>query len=93
MLSNVIAWIIAVLFAFITNKVYVFESKNITMRVIVNELLKFTGARLATGVLDSIIMFVSVDLLYGPALVTKVVSNIIVIILNYILANLFVFKK
>ena len=49
--------------------------------------------RLATGVLDLGIMFLGVDLLKGPAMILKVVSNIIVIILNYVMSKVFVFKK
>ena len=48
-ISNCIAWLVAVLFAFITNKVFVFESKNMEMRFVCRELIKFVGARLATG--------------------------------------------
>ena len=57
------------------------------------ELGSFTVCRLATGALDLGIMFVGVDLLKGPAMILKVASNIIVIILNYVMSKLFVFKK
>ena len=62
--SNIAAWIIAVLFAFITNKLYVFESKNMEKATLFNELTKFTIARLATGLLDLLIMFVGVDIMH-----------------------------
>jgi putative flippase GtrA len=51
-ISNCIAWLVAVLFAFITNKVFVFESKNMEMRFVCRELIKFVGARLATGAIE-----------------------------------------
>ena len=91
--SNVIAWILAVLFAFITNKLYVFESKSLERGTVARELASFVGARLATGLLDLAVMFVGVDLLHGPDLVFKVGSNVIVIILNYVLSKLIVFRK
>ena len=91
--SNVIAWILAVLFAFVTNKLYVFESKSLERGTVARELASFVGARLATGLLDLAVMFVGVDLLHGPDLVFKVGSNVIVIILNYVLSKLVVFRK
>ena len=91
--SNVIAWVLSVLFAFITNKLWVFESKNFSFKIFMKELGSFTVCRLATGALDLGIMFVGVDLLKGPAMILKVASNIIVIILNYVMSKLFVFKK
>ena len=91
--SNVIAWILAVLFAFVTNKLYVFESKSLERGTVARELASFVGARLATGLLDLAVMFVGVDLLHGPDLVIKVASNVIVIILNYVFSKLIVFRK
>ena len=92
-ISNVIAWVISVLFAFITNKLWVFESKSFNFKSFVKELGSFTVCRVATGVLDLVIMFVGVDLLKGPAIILKIASNIIVIILNYVMSKIFVFKK
>lgn len=91
--SNIIAWILSVLFAFITNKIWVFESKCFEFKIFIKELWNFIVCRLATGALDLGIMYVGVDLLKGPALILKIASNIIVIILNYVMSKLFVFKK
>ena len=91
--SNIIAWVMSVLFAFVTNKLWVFESKSFNFSLFIKELGSFTVCRLATGVLDLGIMFLGVDLLEGPAMILKVVSNIIVIILNYVMSKFFVFKK
>ena len=92
-ISNVVAWIASVLFAFITNKLWVFESKSFDFKLLIKELGSFTACRVATGVLDLGIMFVGVDLLKGPAIILKIASNIIVIILNYVMSKIFVFKK
>ncbi len=91
--SDIIAWIIAVLFAFITNKLYVFNSKDMTMKTFMPELIKFMAARLATLGVDLIIMYIGVDVMHGPEIIFKVAANVIVIILNYVLSKLVVFKK
>ncbi|MBR1796474.1 MAG: GtrA family protein [Clostridiales bacterium] len=91
--SDIIAWVVAVLFAFITNKLFVFDSKSMEAGVFLPELIKFMAARLATGGLDLLIMYVGVDVMHGPALILKVISNVIVIILNYVLSKLVVFRQ
>lgn len=91
--SNVIAWIIAVTFAYLTNRKWVFESGASTGAEITKELISFYSCRLATGVLDIGIMYVFVDLLFVNDLVMKVLSNVLVIILNYIASKLVIFKK
>lgn len=91
--SNIIAWILSVTFAFITNKLYVFDSKSLDAGLVIGEFIKFISARLATGGLDLIIMYVSVDLMHEPAVIFKVIANVIVIVLNYVLSKLVVFKK
>ena len=92
-ISNIIAWIAAVAFAYITNKIWVFESKSLEIKVILPEIWKFISCRLATGVLDLIIMYIGVDILSGPSTILKIISNIIVIILNYIASKLVIFKS
>jgi putative flippase GtrA len=89
-LSNIIAWIIAVIFAFVTNKIYVFESKS---KSILYELSTFFACRLGTGIIDLVIMFVTVDILKWNSLFMKIISNVIVIILNFVFSKLIVFKK
>lgn len=91
--GTVIAWVAAVLFAFITNKLFVFDSKDMSMRVFFSELIRFFLARIATGILEVLIMFIGVDVMHGPSMVLKVITNIIVIIVNYILSKLLVFIK
>ena len=90
LVSNAIAWIASVLFAYITNRKYVFESKNTSM---FNELVKFIGARLSTGIMDMILMWLLVDILSMNSMVSKIVVNVLVIVLNYVLSKVFVFKK
>lgn len=91
--STIIAWIISVVFAFVTNKLYVFNSKNIDLRTILKEAVSFFSCRIATGVLDVVIMYVTVDLLSFNSLLWKIISNVLVIVLNYIFSKLFIFKN
>ena len=87
--ANVLSWIISVLFAYITNRKFVFESKN---NNILKEVSSFFGSRLITLLLDMLIMFVGVTLLKGNDKFIKVISQVIVIVSNYIFSKLFVFK-
>ena len=92
-LSNIAAWILAVTFAYLTNKVWVFDSKSWKWEVLKREVVAFISCRLATGILDIVIMFVCVDILGLHALLMKIISNVLVIILNYIFSKLVIFKK
>ena len=92
-ISNVFAWILAVTFAYLTNKVWVFDSKSWSWSVLKREIIAFISCRIATGVLDIVIMFVCVDVLGWHALLMKVASNVLVIILNYVFSKLIIFKK
>jgi len=90
--SNIVAWVVAVLFAFVTNKLWVFQSKSLNPSVLLPELWKFAGCRLATGLMDLAIMYVGVDLLQGPSMPWKLGSNVLVILLNYIFSKLLIFR-
>jgi len=92
-LSTVIAWLLAVLFAFITNKYYVFNSKSFEKTLIFHELFYFFLCRIGTGILDVAIMYIFVDGLNFPALFMKAIANVLVIILNYIASKQVIFKR
>lgn len=109
-ISTIWAWILSVLFAYITNKLFVFESKSFSAKVLAAEMASFFLCRLATGVIDLAIMYLFVDMdICGMAadiwklpvigmiikfpMIMKLLSNVIVIILNYIASKLFIFKK
>ena len=85
-----IAWIVAVLFAYVTNRIFVFESKNKNR---LSEFLKFFLGRVATWLFDAGFMFVFVTLIHWPSTIMAIISNVFVVIFNYILSKLFVFKK
>ena len=90
-LSVVIAWILSVLFAYVTNRKWVFHSNNKEIKDIIKEVISFFGCRLATGLVDLILMFIFVDVCHFNDLVIKIGANIIVIILNYVASKLIVF--
>lgn len=92
-LSTVLAWILSVAFAYITNRIYVFESKSKGFLAIVEEVFAFVGCRLLTGFVDIAIMYVFVDILIFNDLIVKIISNVLVIILNYIASKLWIFKN
>jgi len=92
-LSNVISWIITVTVAYVTNRIWVFESKGHGLKAILYEVSTFFACRIATGVLDFVIMHIGVDVMYGPAVVLKIISNILVIVLNYVASKLIIFKR
>ena len=91
--SNIIAWIITILFAFITNKLWVFKNDVNDFKGIFKEFVVFIGCRILTGIFDMIIMYIGVDLLSFNSLIIKMLSNIIVIILNFIFSKLIIFKN
>lgn len=91
--SNVIAWIVAAVFAYYTNKVLVFESKVNTKKELLKEATSFFGCRLLTLAIDQAIMVIAVDKLKLNGFVMKVIANVIVIILNFVFSKLFIFKK
>lgn len=90
--SNVVSLIISVLFAYITNKFYVFESKDNSIKTLLREILSFFSCRAITGIIDIFFMFICVDILFLPALIMKIISNVFVIVVNYVFSKLFVFK-
>ena len=92
LLSTVIAWLAAVIFAFVTNKRYVFESKKSGIHEQLTEFASFFSCRILTGILDVIIMAVAVDMLKWNGLVWKLISNIFVTVLNYIASKFLIFK-
>ncbi len=89
-IANVLSWIISVLFAYVTNRKFVFESKNTNL---FKEVSSFFGSRVVTLIFDMVIMFVGVTLLKVNDKLVKIISQVVVIISNYLFSKLFVFKK
>lgn len=88
--ANILSWIIAVAFAYIANRKVVFKSKNKNVK---GEVSKFLGARIVTLLIDMLFMWLTVSVLHLNDKIMKIVSNVIIIILNYVFSKLFVFVK
>ena len=91
-LSNVIAWVGAVVFAYLTNKPFVFKSHDWSLQTVIPELTKFVGCRIGSGLLETAIIFVTVDLLKWDGNIWKLITSVLVVILNYVGSKLLVFK-
>ena len=88
--ANILSWIAGVTFAYITNRKYVFNSKNTNIK---KELVSFVSARIVTLILDMLIMGVFVTLLGFNDKIVKIISQVVVIVSNYVFSKLFVFKE
>ena len=91
--SNVIAWAAAVLFAFLTNKPFVFKSHDWSAKTVWPEFTKFVGCRIGSGVMETAIIFVTVDLFCWNGNWVKLATGVLVVILNYFASKFLVFKK
>lgn len=91
--SNVLAWVAAVAFAFVVNKLFVFASKSWADRTVASELWKFVSSRIMSGVLETGILFLFVSVLRLPDGPVKIAAGVLVIILNYAVSKWFIFKK
>lgn len=92
-ISNVIAWIASVLFAYITNRIFVFVSQGKGFVFILREFSAFLGCRLFSGLMDTTSMYVMINLLHLNDLLVKIIANAIVIILNFVFSTQVVFKS
>lgn len=92
-IGNIIAWIFSVLFAFITNKIYVFESNKTDSKTLIKEISSFFSFRLLSLAMDMGCMYILVEVVAIDDMIAKIISNIIVIVANYIFSKLFIFKK
>ena len=91
--SNAIAWVVAVAFAFLTNKPFVFRSNDWSWKTVGPELTKVVSCRIGSGVMETLILLVTVDILGWNGNLWKLVTNVMVVIVNYFGSKLLVFKK
>ena len=88
-ISNIIAWFLSVLFAYVTNRIWVFESSNTN---IIKECILFFGGRLFSGILDTGLMILFIDILTMGDLISKIIVQIVVVIVNYVFSKWIVFN-
>ena len=107
LISNILSWILAVAFAFVTNKLWVFRSKNTEKKVIFRELFSFVTARILSLLIEEGGLWLLIDVLnmgkmqsfkifsftVNGNLLAKVIMQVVVVILNYIFSKFIIFKK
>ena len=91
--ANVCAWAAAVLFAYFSNKIFVFQSRDWSWRVALRELWQMVAARIFSGLLEQGILMLFVEALHYNDATVKIVANVIAIIVNYVLSKWIIFKK
>lgn len=91
--SNMLSWVAAVMFAYLTNKPFVFHSNDWSAGTVGPEFTRFVGCRLASGVLETVFLFITVDLLHWNGNILKLFTSVMVVILNYVASKLLVFRK
>lgn len=93
LIANVLSWILAVSFAYVTNKIWVFDAPTHTMDESLKQMISFFSGRVATLVIEELILLVFVTWLVFPSVPVKVVAQVIVILLNYVISKKLVFDK
>ncbi len=97
--ANIFSWVCVVIFAFVTNKLWVFKSKSFNKKILLPEFIKFFFSRFTTGIIEMVALPFLMKIganqsLFGiEGMVSKILITLVVIAMNYILARLFVFKK
>ena len=91
--STIIAWVLAVLFAYVTNKKFVFESNGFNIYRIIKEMTSFFSLRIVSGIFEIVCMYVFVAVMNVNDILIKLIVNVVVIILNYIFSKCLVFKN
>ena len=89
LISNILAWFFSVLFAYVTNRIWVFESKSPN---ILKEMSLFFGGRIFSGAVDTALMYTFIDVVMIGNEISKITVQVIVVILNYVFSKLIVFK-
>ena len=92
-ISNIIAWVVAVAFAYLTNKPFVFKSHDWSARTVLPELGKFLGCRVSSGLLETGLLALCVDMLRWNGLLMKIVTSVLVVIINYLGSKFLVFQE
>lgn len=91
--ATIVAWVISVVFAFVTNKSYVFRTKTTSSTQYLHELLIFFFYRSLSLLIDFAILKIGIDCLHSNVFLIKLIDNLVVIIINYVFSKIFIFRK
>lgn len=92
-IANSVAWFLSVLFAYVTNRLFVFEKVNNSFKEIFRETILFFVSRLVSGILETLILILLIDIMNINSNYSKILVAVIVVILNYVFSKLIVFRK
>ena len=93
LIANIIAWIITVLFAYITNTIWVFSAKPKLMKQLLIQIFQFFSGRVVTLIIEEVMLLVFITILGINAMLIKFIAQIVVIVGNYIISKIWVYRK
>lgn len=93
LVANILSWIITVAFAFLTNRVWVFNAPTKSAAEFMQQIISFFGGRVITLVIEEVILLVFITLLRFASMPVKVVAQVVIIVLNYVISKVLVFRK
>lgn len=93
LIANIISWILAVLFAFYTNRIWVFQAPTKSVNDFLKQMISFCSGRIVTLIIEEAILFIFITCMHYNSVGVKIAAQIVVIILNYIISKLWVFRK
>lgn len=93
LISNIIAWIISVSFAYITNKLYVFKSENLNYNGLLKEIFNFFYFRILSLIIEIVILYITVSIFKIDDFIMKIFTNILIVVLNYLFSKFLIFNK
>ncbi|RKD32185.1 GtrA family protein [Lacrimispora algidixylanolytica] len=92
-IATAAAWVVSVLFAYVVNKIFVFQSYNMHLGYLIKEVISFTACRVVSGVMELVLMVIMVSWLNMGEYVSKVLVSVVVVVANYVFSKLFIFRK
>lgn len=92
-IATAAAWVISVLFAYVVNKIFVFQSYDMHLSFVIKEVISFTTCRAASGVIEMVLMVIMVSWLNMDEYVSKVLVSVVVVVANYVFSKLFIFRN
>lgn len=92
-IATAAAWLVSVLFAYVVNKIFVFQSYDMHLNYMIKEVISFTACRVVSGVMELVLMVIMVSWLNMDEYVSKVLVSVVVVVANYVFSKLFIFRK